>query len=171
MKREKKRRAVRTIEEQIFQDTQWVVRFGSLRSPRHETVRSLFEVVGEKLPFEALPNVNAHLGKKGIRRQGIYVALDSMGCARYIGRGRIFPRLRACKRRHRLELKYFSFYVVSEKKHEREIETLLIHSAGPLLQFNTQKKRVTLSSGNIRDYEAGTLFFQRYYRKGSRPVA
>jgi hypothetical protein len=145
MKREVKRRAVRTIEDRrVFQDDLWVVRFGSLRSTHRESVQSLFEVVGEKLPFEALANVNGYLGKKGIRRQGVYVAHDSMGCARYIGRGRIFPRLRACKRRHRLELKYFSFYVVTEKKHEREIETLLIHSAGPLLQFNTQKKRVTL---------------------------
>jgi hypothetical protein len=31
---------------------------------------------------------------------------------------------------HKLEVKYFSFYVVTEKKHEREIETLLIHAAG-----------------------------------------
>jgi hypothetical protein len=56
------------------------------------------------------------------------------------------------------------------KKQEREIETLLILAAGPLLQFNTQEKRLTISSGNIRDYEAGTLFFQRYYRKGKRPM-
>ncbi len=57
-----------------------------------------------------------------------------------------------------------------KKKHEREIETLLILAAGPLLQFNTQNKRLTISSGNIRDYEAGTRFFQRYYRKGKRPM-
>jgi hypothetical protein len=31
---------------------------------------------------------------------------------------------------HKLEVKCFSFYVVTEKKHEREIETLLIHAAG-----------------------------------------
>ncbi|HKF05814.1 MAG TPA: hypothetical protein VKB49_26075, partial [Candidatus Sulfotelmatobacter sp.] len=68
-----------------------------------------------------------------------------------------------------LELKYFSFYVVEEKKHERELETLLIHSAGPLLQFNTKKKRLTISAGSVRDYEAGTLFFERRYKKGKKP--
>lgn len=66
-----------------------------------------------------------------------------MGYARYIGRGRIFPRLRARLKSQILELKYFSFYVVEEKKHEGEIETLLIRAAGPLLQFNTQKKEST----------------------------
>jgi hypothetical protein len=70
---------------------------------------------------------------------------------------------------HKLELKYFSFYIVENRGHEREIETLLIHSAGPLLQFNTNKKRLTISPGNIRDYEAGTPFFDRHYKKGKRP--
>ena len=64
--------------------------------------------------------------------------------------------------------KYFSFYVVEEKKHEREIETLLIRAAGPMLQFNTKKKRLTISAGNVLDYEAGTRFFERHYKKGKR---
>jgi hypothetical protein len=68
-----------------------------------------------------------------------------------------------------LELKYFSFYVVEERKHEGEIETLLIRAAGPLLQFNTKKKRVTISTGRLLDYEAGTQFFERRYKKGKRP--
>jgi hypothetical protein len=92
-----------------------------------------------------------------------------MGYARYIGRGKIFPRLRACREKHKLEVMYFSFYVVEEKKHEREIETLLIHAAGPLLQFNTKKKRVTISAGSIRDFEAGTKFFEPSYKKGRKP--
>ena len=65
-----------------------------------------------------------------------------------------------------LELVYFSFYVVLHKKHEREIETLLIRAAGPLLQFNTRKKRVSIMPGNIKDYEAGTFFYERQYKKG-----
>jgi hypothetical protein len=92
-----------------------------------------------------------------------------MGYARYIGRGRIFSRLLARQKVQILELKYFSFYVVEEKKHEREIETLLIRAAGPLLQFNTKKKRLTISAGNLNDYEAGTLFFERRYLRGQRP--
>ena len=51
------------------------------------------------------------------------------------------------------------------KKHEREIETLLILAAGPWLQFNTQKKRLTISSGNIRDYEAGDSFLSTLLQK------
>ena len=42
-------------------------------------------------------------------------------------------------------------YVVEQKKHERESETLLIRADGPLLQFNTKKKRLTLSAGNVLD--------------------
>jgi len=71
------------------------------------------------------------------------------------GRGR--PR--STEARHRAnvqELRYFSFYVVLEKSHEREIETLLIRSSGPQLHFNSRKKRVDIQPGDIRDYEAGT---------------
>ena len=89
-----------------------------------------------------------------------------MTYARYIGRGNIFQRLAVHK--DALELKYFSFYVVEDKKHEREIETLIIRAAGPLLQFNTKKKRLSISVGSIKDYEAGTLFFERRYKRGAK---
>jgi hypothetical protein len=106
---------------------------------------------------------------KGMSRAGVYVAHDSMGCPRYIGRGSIFSRLAARQKAQQLELKYFSFYVVEEKKHEREIETLLIRAAGQLLEFNTTKKRVTILCGNLRDYEGGTKFFERRYERGQKP--
>jgi hypothetical protein len=51
--------------------------------------------------------------------------------------------------------------VVEERKHEGEIETLLIRAASPLLQFNIKKKKVTISAGVFLDYEAGTQFFER----------
>lgn len=154
----------------VFSDNQWIVRFGWLNAGRGKagSGKRLFRVVGEKLPIEAINKVNNLLRSRLVRREGVYVAHDSMGYARYIGRGRIFARLRACRDRHKLEIKYFSFYVVEEKKHEREIETLLIHAAGPLLQFNTKKKRVTISAGAILDYEAGTHFFERSYKKGRK---
>lgn len=167
-----KKSAVKTIKDpQIFANSDWIVRFGWLNAGRGAAggVKRLFRVVGEKIPFEAINKVNRYLRDREISRQGVYVAHDSMGYARYIGRGRIFSRLRACRDSHQLEIKYFSFYVVQEKKHEREIETLLIHAAGPLLQFNTKKKRITISAGDIQDYEAGTLFFQRGYKKGKKP--
>lgn len=151
---------------------QWTVRFGWLNAGRGGAGagKRLFRVVGEKLPFEALAAVNKYLRSQAVGREGVYVAHDSMGYARYIGRGRIFARLRACRRSHKLEIEYFSFYVVEDKKHERELETLLIHVAGPLLQFNTKKKRVTISAGAIQDYEGGTHFFERRYKKGRKSV-
>jgi len=63
-----------------------------------------------------------------------------MGTARYIGRGHVFNRLKSHKKAHQKELVYFSFYIVEEKQHEREIETLLIRAAGPQLEFNDRKK-------------------------------
>jgi hypothetical protein len=91
-----------------------------------------------------------------------------MGCPRYIGRGDIFNRLEARRKAQPLELKYFSFYVVSEKKHEREIETLLIRAAAFLLEFNTRKKRTGIAHGNIRDFEVGTLFYERQQKRGRK---
>jgi len=162
---------VKTIKvKKVWFDKQWTVQFGWLNAGRGGAGggKRLFRVIGEKLPFEALNEVNKRLRSQGVRREGVYVAQDSMGYARYIGRGRIFSRLRACRDRHKLEVKYFSFYVVEEKKHEREIETLLIHAAGPLLLFNTKKKRIDMSAGAIQDYEGGTKFFERRYKKGRK---
>ncbi len=149
---------------------QWKVLYGELKRGRGRPslTAHLFRVVGEKLPFEALSKVRSHLKKPGHSPQGVYVAHDSMGCPRYIGRGNIFQRLEARHRAQPLELKYFSFYVVSDKKHEREIETLLIRAASFLLEFNDRKKRIGLSHGNIRDFEAGTLFYERQKKKGRK---
>ena len=126
-------------------------------------------IIGGLRALGQVNNLDRYLKDNKIRRNGVYLAHDSMGYARYIGRGRIFQRLRARLRSQILELKYFSFYVVEERKHEGEIETLLIRAAGPLLQFNTKKKRVTISTGRLLDYEAGTQFFERRYKKGKRP--
>jgi hypothetical protein len=156
------------VARQVYDNSQWTIHFGELKPGRGrpQSTERLFVVLGEKLPFECLSAVNNYLKKNKVSRQGVYVAHDSMGYARYVGRGRIFARLEARRKAQVLELKYFSFYVVQAKKHEREIETLLIRAAGPLLEFNTRKKTVTISTGNIRDYEAGTQFFERQYKKG-----
>jgi hypothetical protein len=114
----------------VFEDKdQWKVLYGKLKPGRGRPSRTahLFRVVGEKLPLEALSQVRFDLKDLGHPHQGVYVAHDSMGCPRYIGRGDIFQRLEARRKAQPLELKYFSFYVVSDKKHEREIETLLIN--------------------------------------------
>jgi hypothetical protein len=163
-----KTKVIKTIKANaVYDGPQWTINFGELvpgAGPREQIPR-LFQALGEKLPFEALGDVKKYMKKQGISLSGVYIAHDSMSYARYIGRGNIFQRLAVHKKA--LELKYFSFYVVEDKKHEREIETLLIRASGPLLQFNTNKKRLTISAGNIRDYEAGTLFFERKYKRGT----
>lgn len=146
----------------------WTVQHGELKRQQGNPGKTehLFRAVGEKLPFESLAAVEKHLLSKDLGTTGVYVAHDSMGFPRYIGRGAIFKRLRERKKAQELELAYFSFYVISEKKHEREIETLLIRAAGPLLEFNSRKKRIDISPGDIRDFEAGTFFYERQYKKG-----
>lgn len=169
-KRIKKAHATKTVNEKVYADGEhWTVQFGELKRAQGRPTKTehLFRVVGEKLPFSAMHEVKVHLTAQNHGTQGIYVAHDSMGCPRYIGRGNIFARLAARQKARPLELKYFSFYVVSEKKHEREVETLLIRAAGFLLEFNTRKKRVSVAPGNIRDYEAGTFFYERQRKKGA----
>lgn len=155
----------------VWRDSQWTVTFGELRRPRGRPkgLKPLFKAVGEKLPFDALRDVRRHLRSRNIPLTGVYIAHDSMGVPRYIGRGNIFPRLKRRRARQLLELVYFSFYVVTEKTHEREVETLLIRAAGTQLHFNTRKKRVDIQSGSVRDYEAGTFFYERRYRRGKKP--
>lgn len=166
-----------TVERAIYNSSPWVVHFGELqrlrkgpgRPSRASRTEHLFRVVAEKLPFEALGTVRVHLKNQGYSSQGVYVAHDSMGCPRYIGRGDIFQRLATRKKSKDLELEYFSFYVVAEKKHEREIETLLIRAAAFLLEFNDRKKRVGIAPGSVNDFEAGTVFYERKYERGAKP--
>ena len=147
----------------------WNVHRGKLirrKIGRPRAVESLFKVVAEKIPYEAINAVAKDLDDSEFGSEGVYIAHDSMGCARYIGRGNVINRLKARKSEQPLELEYFSFYIVEDKKHEREIETLLIRAAGPLLTFNERKKRIDLDAGSIKDYEAGTAYYERQWKKG-----
>lgn len=156
----------------VWNDSQWTVGHGRLiPGPGRPGKQShLFKVIGEKLPIESLEDVNKQMKSAGFGREGVYVAHDSMGYARYVGRGRIFSRLKSRAKKSKLEIRYFSFYVVQAKLHEREIETLLIRVGSPMLYFNERKKRLDLSPGNIRDYEPGTDFYERHYKKGRKKV-
>ena len=151
---------------------QWTVHRGKLirRKKGPNPVDSLFKIVAEKLPYVAINEVAKDLQELDqeldIGTDGVYIAHDSMGCPRYIGRGNVIERLKTRKREQPLELEYFSFYIVEEKKHEREIETLLIRAAGPLLVFNEKKKRDSIDAADIKDYEAGTLYYERQWKKG-----
>ena len=159
------------INECIYKDgTIWTVQYGELKrgQGRPPKQQHLFKVAAEKLPYDSLPAVKKHLKQQEHTYQGVYVAFDSMGCPRYVGRGNIFARLEARKKAQPLELHYYSFYVVSQKQHEREVETLLIRAASFLLEFNDKKRRVGLSAGSISDYEPGTYFYERQRKKGKK---
>lgn len=169
--RRKKPTATKTVDGQVWTDKKhWTVVHGHLTRGRGRprTVQPLFKVVAEKIPYDALDVVKKHLRAIDLPETGVYVAHDSMGIPRYIGRGNIFSRLKARRRTRSHELVYFSFYVVQDKVHEREIETLLIRAAGSSLHFNERKKRVDIEPGRVRDYEAGTAFYERQRKKGRR---
>jgi hypothetical protein len=164
----KKARLKKEITIDVAKDKYWSIVGGELKRARGrpQSVQSLFRVVAEKIPYGFLDHV-----KKAVKEyvgdvNGVYIAHDSMGSPRYIGRGNIFKRLKTRRDAQVLELTYFSFYVVENRKHEREIETIMIRAAGPLLHFNNRKKRIDIEAGGIKDFEAGTLFIERQYRKG-----
>lgn len=151
----------------------WVVCRGRLvpSRGRPDKVTSLFTVVAEKIPFDCLKDIQSDMEAQGLPVAGIYLAHDSMGAVRYAGRGDIFGRLRARLKAHPLELRYFSLYVIQEKKHEREIETLVIRATSHMLDFNERKKRPTIEPGNVMDYEPGTIFYERQYTRGRKKDA
>jgi hypothetical protein len=145
----------------------WKVVGGWLKpGPGHPGIDNLFALVAEKIPFPYLDEVRRAAKDEGISPLGVYVAHDSMGWPRYIGRGDVFSRLKARKRAQSQELFYFSLYVIKNRKHTREIETLMIRTAGSLLSFNDKKKRQDQMTGRVTDYEAGTQFVERQSRKG-----
>lgn len=135
---------------------------------RPDKVESIFKVVAEKIPFECLREIERDMNENALDTNGIYLAHDSMGAVRYAGRGNIFGRLAARKKAQELELMYFSFYVIPNNKHEREIETVIIRAASHLLDFNDRKKRPTILPGNVNDYEPGTYFYERQKKKGPK---
>ena len=169
MTKKKAKHTKYTEEEDVFTDEKWKVKCGKLKpgKGRPDNTKHLFKVLGEKLPYEALEKVRAHVSKNDHKPRGVYVVHDSMGCPRYIGRGEnVFVRIETRINIHPIELQYFSFYLVEDKKHEREIETLLIRTTSSLVEFNEKKKRVGISHGSIKDYEAGTVFYERQRKKG-----
>jgi hypothetical protein len=169
-KRKKKASSTKSVTGTIWAEHGWNVVKGELkRGPGRPTkITPLFQFVAEKLPFASLEETKKKLRSEGIEANGIYIAHDSMGTPRYVGRGAIFTRLKAHLDAHSRELAYFSFFVVKEKAHEREVETLLIRAAGDSLQFNSRKKRIGIDPGDVRDFEPGTKFFERQLKRGKK---
>lgn len=169
----KKQGVRKKTEGAVFTKRPWTVKSGVLRQVkrgRPPGPDKLFRVLGEKLPAESLEAVKNHLtADLGTTPKGVYIAHDSMGVARYIGRGDIFHRLSSHLTLHPDELRYFSFYVIPNKKHERDLETILIRACGATLHFNERKKRDGIEPGDVRDFEAGTRFYERQRVRGKNP--
>lgn len=169
MPKNKKMAQKRIRRDDIWCQSPWKVVGGALDCGPGRPCSRLFRIVAEKIPFAAINRIAADLPSTD--RKGVYVAHDSMGYARYIGRGNVIGRLKAVQKKNHRELHYFSFYIIDDKRHEREIETLLIRAAGPQLHFNSRKKRMDIEAGNVRDFEGGTRFYERQYLRGRKPAA
>lgn len=169
----KKRSGIRRVKritlETIFDGHEWQVKLGELRGKTRGD--NLFKYIAEKLPWDSFDAVLSHLRKSGVKREGVYLAHDSFGVARYGGRGQIFARLRNHKKKYERELVYFSFYIIESKTHEREIENVILRAAGPQLVLNQRKVRDGIEPGWVSDYEPGTKFFQRRYARGAKRAA
>ena len=168
----KKRAGRKKIESTLFSDDVFSVKSGRIiRKVGGKVAKGhLFKLVGEKIPFDSILAVEKHAKELlGATPNGVYLAIDSMGCPRYAGRGAVFSRLKAHKKDFPVELIFFSFYIVENKQHEREIETLLIRGASFLAVLNDRKARVSIAPGSVLDYEVGTNFVERQWRKGKRP--
>jgi hypothetical protein len=120
------------------------------------------------LPFDCLGGIKTKMKAEAEHLEGVYLAHDSMGVARYGGRGQIFTRLAAHKTKYPDQLLYFSFYVIANKAHEREIETAILRAAGPQMTLNVRKVGRGIETGAILDFEPGTKFFERQRPRGPK---
>lgn len=161
-------RSRRQYGKENWNNNDWIVKVGQLRATEQRAPKGnhLFKYVAEKLPWDALPWVSRYLKDNKVKRVGVYMAHDSFGVARYGGRGNVFSRLRSHKRKYNKELVYFSFYIIENKTHEREIENVILRAAGPQMVLNQRKVRDGIDPGRVGDYEPGTKFFQRKYARG-----
>ncbi len=168
-RRRKPRRSKRVYGDVVYQDDDWFVLAGELRpTASHAGSDHLFKYLAEKLPWASLSKVSNHLKRLNVKRQGVYMAHDSFGVARYGGRGNIFSRLRNHKRKYPRELVYYSFFIIESKTHERDIENVILRAAGPQMLLNQRKVRDGIDPGAVGDYEPGTRFFRRKYARGTK---
>lgn len=169
-KKHNKKPSKKVVFHAVWSGDGWKVVTGQLKagSGRPGDTKPIFSVVAEKIPYDALGSVKKDMLDYGYPTEGVYFAHDSMGVARYGGRGQIFGRLAAHKRKYPRELQYFSFYIIGAKNHEREIETAILRAAGPQMTLNTRKVAQGIKRGDIRDYEPRTEFFERQSQRGKK---
>jgi excinuclease UvrABC nuclease subunit len=99
---------------------------------------------------------------------GVYVLFDSSETARYVGisndiRARLGTYFQGNKpedNRKRQVTVTFSVFMVKNRNHARELESLLVHVFGDAL-YNRRKIRRFGVRPNMQDNEAGTLLLKR----------
>src|SRR4051794_11888528 len=106
-----RRPSEKRVDATVWKGSGWAVVCGRLvpQRGRPPKTRHLFQYVAEKLPFACLSEIKKCMNEEADTIEGVYMAHDSMGIARYGGRGQIFSRLEAHKKRYPLQLLYFSF--------------------------------------------------------------
>ena len=117
----------------------------------------LLQQVGQKLPWDALQHIPHDA-------EGVYILFDSRGWPYYVGRGKIKERLNHHAKTMKAITPSFSFYAVQDKANERQLETLLIRVAAPLLEGNSQLTR----RRDVTHFEVGTKFLQVQRRRGRK---
>ncbi len=141
---------------------------GEVRARQGRRKPSFLTLVGEMLPREAWRELPDHVA-------GVYVLFDSSETARYVGiasdvrarLGQYFTGSLEGDNDKRAITASFSVFMVSNRKHARELESLLIHVLGPALFLNKRKQRAFGVRPDAKVFEAGTLVLQR---RRSRPT-
>jgi hypothetical protein len=106
---------------------------------------------GEMWPRNKI-NIDAILrSSKG--GQGVYILFDGSTPV-YVGRGNIKQRIaKACTSRRRGQCwDHFSWYVVPDKRHEQELEALLLRMLPPHLRM-LNRQRGKLAQAEKHDFE------------------
>ena len=93
----------------VCENDHWTIVMGELKRSRGRpnNTQPIFKMIGEKIPFVFLNQVENKRSEAKRSTNGIYIAHDSMGYPRYIGRGKIFARWRRDGRRRFWSLHIF----------------------------------------------------------------
>ncbi len=161
MSRRSRQKVSRVVRETITQANDERLIEGELKRvgrPR-EKDKGIILKVAERLPQWVVDYLDPE-------DNGVYVLFDSRGWPCYVGRGNIKGRVSAHFKSHAKApvIRTFSFYVVEGKAKERELETILIRLASPLLVVNDYK----VGGKNPREFEAGTRFLEVKPRLGRK---
>ena len=171
----KKARLTKQIGEEVFSDgTQWTVHHGKLKRGKGHPGKNQhsFQVLGEKLPYSALAKVKKHVLSLGHKPKGVYVAHDSMGCPRYIGRGNVFQRLESRKKAQTLAQKGTSPFTWSRKRSTSAKSKLCSYGLPAFCLSSTRRKSELESrTGTSATTKQAHYFMSGITKRERRPKA